>query len=412
MAKHNLSPYRWWVLVLLTLGTIINYLDRIALGFLSPLIRKDLTLDDTAYGWVTWAFQIAYTVGFLGMGKLVDRYGTRFGYAFAATWWSAAAVMTVGARTPFQLAGVRGLLGLGEAGNFPAAIKSVSEWFSIKDRAFATGIFNAGTNVANMIGPALFAALSAAYGWRSCFSIVGSIGFVWAAAWWFTYRLPRHDEVEDDAASPNAPASMGWGQVAGFRETWGFALGKFFSDPVWWFYLFWLPPYLYDVRGLKMDDVKWILPFIYLVADVGSVAGGWLSGFFIRRGWSASKARKFTMLLCACCPPIAALGVLADNLYVMVGLFGLATAAHQGWSANLYTTVSDVFPKPAVASVTGIGGFAGGLSGSIFSALIPGYVVPVLGYKALFLTMGFFYFIGLFFLHKFRGELRPLRAGR
>lgn len=399
--------YRWWILTLLTLGTIINYLDRIALGILIPVIRQDLALDDKSYAFVTGAFQICYSIGFLLMGKFVDRYGTRIGYAAAGLWWSAAGIVTSLARTPFDLGVYRALLGLGESGNFPSAIKAVAEWFAPKDRAFATGIFNAGTNVATMVGPVIFVAMKDAYGWRACFYITGALGVIWSIVWWFSYYVPKPGPGETSADAVEAP--MPWKEAIRMPETWGFGLAKALSDPVWWFLLFWLPLYLYDVRKLNMNEVKWILPFIYLMADIGSVAGGWLSGFFLRRGWSVPRARKTTLLIFACMPPIASLAVLADNLYVAIGLFSLATAAHQGWSANLYTTTSDVFPKRAVASVTGIGGALGGFSGFLFSAIIPGYVVPVLGYVPMFLGMSCFYLLGWLCLNKLMGDFEGVR---
>ena len=400
--------YRWWILTLLTLATTINYLDRIALGFLSQPIWRDLGLDEKGYSRVVFAFQAAYTVGFLIMGKFVDRYGARIGYSTAALWWALASMLHAVARTPLQLGMFRGLLGLGEAGNFPSAIKAVAEWFPVKDRAFATGIFNAGTNMANIVGPPLFAFLSFHYGWRVCFYVTSSLGIIFSLVWYFSYYTPR--TVNELGVEAPKEQPMPWLEALQYKQTWGFALGKFFSDPVWWFYLFWLPIYFYKVRGWNEDQMKWALPFIYLVADFGSVAGGWLSGHLIRKGWTVARARKTTLLICALCPPIAACGVLVPNPVWAVVLFSLATAAHQGWSANLYTTTSDVFPKRAVASVVGIGGAVGGVSGAIFSALVPGYVVPAFGYKPLFLTIGCFYLVGLFALDKLMGDLKPIEG--
>jgi ACS family hexuronate transporter-like MFS transporter len=398
--------YRWWILTLLTIATTINYLDRIALGFLAQPIRAELGLDDRGYSQVVGAFQAAYTIGFLIMGKFIDLYGVRIGYSFAALWWGLASMLHTAARAPLQLGLFRALLGLGESGNFPSAIKAVAEWFPLKDRAFATGIFNAGTNMANIIGPLMFAWIFKYYGWRACFYVTSSLGLAFSVVWFFTYYTPR----TVDSAGVEIPKEppMPWLDALRYKQTWGFAAAKFFSDPVWWFYLFWLPIYMFDVRGWSRDEVKWALPFIYFIADLGSVAGGWLSGFFLRRGWPVARARKTAMLICALCPPVAACGVLAPNPVIAVLLFSLATAAHQGWSANLFTTTSDVFPKRAVASVTGIGGAAGGVAGVLFSALIPGYVVPWLGYKPLFLGMGCFYLIGLFALHKLMGDMKPI----
>ncbi len=409
---------RWWILALIFLATTINYLDRILLGFLAPIIREDLGFTDQQYGYITGAFQIAYTVGFLMMGKFIDRYGTRIGYAVAIVWWSIAAALHAAANTAFSLAVWRALLGLGEAGNFPAAIKGVAEWFPKKDRAFATGIFNAGTNVASMAGPPLFAWMVGFISWRACFVITASLGFVWVVIWMFSYRLPGqhkrvspaeneyiHSDTPDEAAAP----SIGWLAALRYKQTWGFAAAKFFSDPVWWFYLYWLPLYLFDVRKFNLTEIGWALPFIYLMADVGSVGGGWFSGHLIRRGWPNGKARKTAMLICALVMPVAATSVLAESPIVAILLVSLATSSHQGWSANLFTTTSDVFPKQATASVTGIGGCLGGLGGFLFSAVIPGYIVTHFGYTPVFLTMGCFHLIGLTILHFLMGDLRPLQ---
>ena len=387
------SNMRWAILALLFFGTTINYLDRIVLGVLVPDIRLELKISTEDYGWITAAFQAAYTVGMLFMGGFVDRVGTRIAYAAAALAWSAAAGLTVFARSAIQFAIWRSFLGLAESCNFPAAIKSVSEWFDEKDRAFATGVFNSGTNISAVIGPPILVYLSGAYGWRICFLMTATLGIVWVAAWLFIH--PPVDKI-GLAKSKGMP----WMEAVALRETWGFAAGKFFSDPVWWFYLFWLPLYLHDVRKLDMQTVGWALPFIYVMASVGSVAGGWLSGMLIRKGWEPIRARKTVMLICACCVPFAALGVVVPSAIHAILLFSLATAAHQGWSANLFTTVSDSVPQNAVGAVVGIGGFAGGLSGIIFSAIIPGYVITAFGYRPVFLGMAGFYFIGLFLLDR------------
>lgn len=415
-----MTRYRWFILSLLFLVTTNNYLDRIVFSVLIPVIREDLHISTEQYSYITAAFQFAYTVGFLFMGKLIDRFGTRIGYAVSILWWSVAACMHAFARTAFQMGFWRGLLGLGEAGNFPSAIKAVAEWFPKKDRAFATGIFNAGTNVASMIGPPIFVWIAANFGWRDCFVMTGAVGFVLAGVWWYVYRLPEAHRrvnaqelayIRSDVEEAGG-AKVGWLAALRYKQTWGFALGKFLTDPVWWFYLVWLPPYLYDVRKFQLMQVGWALPVVYLMADVGSVGGGWLSGFLMRRGWPNHLARKTAMGLCAGLMPIAALSVLAPNPILAIALVSVATASHQGWSANLFTTTSDVFPKQAVASVTGIGGCMGGLGSVIFSALIPGYVVTHFGYTPVFLGMGCFHLTALLIVHKLLGRMEPLEANR
>jgi ACS family hexuronate transporter-like MFS transporter len=405
------------MVALLFLITTNNYLDRIILGILSKDIMQDLGFGKIEYGWITWAFQISYAVGFLLMGKLIDTKGTRFGYAVAIAWWSLAAGLHALSQKWLDLGFWRAMLGLGESGNFPAAIKAVSEWFPKKERAFATGIFNAGTNVATMMGPPLFVWMFAHFGWRACFLITASSGTLCLAAWWFLYRLPGDHAsvnaaelalIRSDPDETQEP-SISWKRALQLRETYGFALAKFFSDPVWWFYLSWLPLYFQEARGFTLAEVGWALPVIYLMADVGSVAGGWVSGYLIGRGWPNGKARKTTMGLFALCMPVSAFAVVMEQTWLAVALISLATSAHQGWSANLYTTVSDCFPKSAVASVTGIGGFMGGLSGAIFTGILPGYIITWFGYIPMFVIMGTFHLIGWLCVHVFLGKMEKVR---
>ncbi|HBY63729.1 MAG TPA: MFS transporter [Solibacterales bacterium] len=412
-----MTRVRWWMLTLLFFATTINYLDRIVFSVLNSVISREMHIDDKMYGYINASFQATYTIGFLAMGKFIDKFGTRIGYAVSITWWSIAAGLHALAQTPMQLGLWRGLLGFGESGNFPAAIKSVAEWFPKKDRAFATGIFNAGTNVASMIGPPVFVWMTLHVGWRSCFLITASTGFVWLVFWLLSYQHPsRHKGVNQQELayihSGEEPAKsdvkVGWGEALTYRQTWGFALAKFFSDPVWWFYLIWLPRYLFDVRKFKLEEIGWALPVVYLMADFGSVGGGWISGYFIRRGMPNGRARKIAMALCVACMPVAALAVLAESPVLAIALVCFATAGHQGWSANLYTTTSDVFPKPAVASVTGIGGFLGGLGGILFSAVLPGHIVSNFGYTPIFLIMGTFHLIAYFCVLRLIGDMKPL----
>lgn len=407
---------RWWILALLFLITTNNYFDRIILGILSPVILEDMHFSKIEYGYVNAAFQAAYAGGFLLMGWWIDRVGTRRGYAGAITLWSLAAGLHALSTSWLQLSFWRALLGLGESGNFPAAIKAVTEWFPKRDRAFATGIFNAGTNVATMIGPPLFVWMNGHFGWRTCFLITASTGAVCLAAWWFFYRTPRQHSwpnqaelaiIESDPDEKSEPR-VGWSQALRIRQTYGFALAKFFSDPVWWFYLTWLTLYFKEARGLSLEQIGWALPVIYLMADFGSVFGGWFSGFLIRRGWPNGRARKTTMAFFALCMPVAATAVIAPKTWMAIALISLATAAHQGWSANLYTTVSDVFPKSAVASVTGLGGFLGGFGGILFTALLPGYLITYFGYLPVFVIMGSFHLIGWTCVHVFLGDMRKL----
>jgi len=397
---------RWWILFLLFFATTINYLDRIVLSVLIPTIRDQMHIDTQMYGYITAAFQTAYTVGYPLMGKFIDLVGTKVGFALAATVWSVAAALHTTALTPFQLGTWRALLGLSESAVFPSSIKAVTEWFESKDRAFATGIFNSGTNISSVVGPPLFIWLLNRFhhDWRPSFLITAGLGFVWVVFWWVSYRTPPAAPKEDSTAK------LGWREVVGYPQTWGFGIAKALTDPVWWFYLFWLPLYFTDVRHFTDKQLAAALPIIYIMASVGSMSGGWLSGFLMRHGWSRSKARKTAMFICAALMPVAALGVLAPTGKMAVILFSIATSAHQGFSANLFTTTSDVFPREAIGSVTGIGGCLGGAGGVLFSAIIPGYVIHRFSYTPVFLTMGAFYFIALFALDRLMGDLRPLET--
>ncbi len=393
---------RWWILFLLFLATLINYMDRTIFAVLIPIMRSDLHIDERIYGYLTGAFQAAYTVGYLVMGRVVDQLGTKAGFGVAAAVWSIAAGLHATAGTPLQLGGFRAMLGFSEAGNFPAAIKAVAEWFPQEQRALATGIFNSGSNLASVVGPPIFVALEHAFGWRTCFLLTASLGALWLLLWWTTYKTPPKVEVEEKVVRVN------YTEALKYKQTWGFAIGKFMTDPVWWFYLFWLPLYLHDARHMDSAAYARALSFIYFMACFGSLGGGWLSGFLMNRGWTKSKARKTAMFICAAAMPVAALGVVVSNLTLAIGLFSIATSAHQGFSANLFTTTSDVFPKSALGSVNGIGGCMGGLGGVIFAAIVPGYLIKFIGYTPLFLMMSSFYLIALLVLHKLMGDLQPI----
>jgi len=392
---------RWWVLSLLFCSTLLNYADRIVLAVLVPVIRDQLHFNETVYGYITAAFQAAYTLGALICGHLLDLYGTRIGMIFTVGIWSVAASLHASVGNPLQLGIWRGLLGLAEAGNFPAANKAAAEWFPPQERAFAIGVFTAGINVAAIIGPPVFIAIQEAFGWRACFLITGAAGFLWLVAWLWFYRSPGK------ADSP-VIGSISLRDTLSCREAWGFSVAKFLTDPVWWFYLYWMPLYFHDVRKFDMRELAWALPVIYLLSDVGAVSGGWFSGFMLRRGWSLSAARKRTMLICAFLMPMAALGVLTKSSVATVLLFSLATFAHQAWMTNLFTTVSDVFPSEAVGRVLGLGGCCGGFGGVLFSALIPGFMIGRIGYAPLFISMSSLYAVAMFVVHILMRDLRTV----
>jgi ACS family hexuronate transporter-like MFS transporter len=399
------NAMRWWILSLLFCSTFINYMDRMVLAILIPVIRQQFHLSEAVYGNITAAFQVCYMVGALLCGYLLDTYGTKIGMAITVGVWSAAAMLHASVVSPLQLGAWRGMLGLAEAGNFPGATKAAAEWFPPQERAFAVGVFNAGINIAAVITPPAVIAMQMAFGWQACFLVTGGIGFVWLLIWLIVYRAP----VVVNSDEPSTPISLK--ATLAYPQAWGFAIAKFLTDPVWWFYLFWLPLYFYDVRKFDMKQLAWALPFIYLVADFGAVAGGWISGYLMRRGWPRGKARKAVMLACALIMPVSALGVLAKDSTTAVLLFSLATCCHQAWMTNLFTSASDVFPKQAVGRVLGLGGSTGGFGGVLFSALIPGYLIGLIGYTPLFLTMSSLYMVAMVVVHILMGDLRTVSFG-
>jgi MFS transporter, ACS family, hexuronate transporter len=413
-----MTRYRWFILALLFAATTNNYLDRIVFTVLIPVIRTDLHISNLQYGYISAVFQALYTLGFLFMGSMMDRWGTRFGYSLAIATWSIAATMHAVVRSALSLSVWRGFLGLSEAGNFPAGIKAVAEWFPKKDRALATGLFNSGTTVASIVGPPVFVWLASQYGWRACFLVTGGSGFVLVLLWWIFYRVPEmHRSVNqeelayirsDPESNVEDQPKISWAEAAKYKQTWGFGIAKGLTDPVWWFYLYWLPLYLVDKRGFDLTAMGWAIPIVYTMAGIGSVAGGWLSGLLMRRGWSNSSARKTAMGICAGLMPLGALSVFAPNpILVIIGV-GIATGAHQGWSANLFTSTSDVFPKAAVGSVVGIGSAMGGLGGVIFSTLLPGFIITLFGYTPIFLIMGGMHLTALVIFQLLMGRMQPL----
>jgi len=367
---------RWVVCALIFFATTVNYIDRQILGILAPTLQKEIGWNEIQYGNIVTAFYAAYALGLLLVGRILDRIGTKIGYAAALIWWSLAAMATALARTPFGFGVARFALGFGEAGNFPAAIKTVAEWFPKRERALATGIFNSGSNVGAIIAPAVVPWIALSLGWQWAFILTGAIGFTWLVLWiWLYQPLERHprvtaaerDYIRSDPAEAMTPVS--WLRLARVRQTWAFAVGKFLTDPIWWFYLFWVPKFLNEKHGLTLGQLGAPLITIYLVADVGSIGGGWLSSALIKRGWSVNSARKLALLVCAILVVPAVFASKVPGLWFTVAIAGTALAAHQGFSANLYTLVSDMFPKKAVGSVAGLGGMFGYIGFSLFSAL-------------------------------------------
>jgi ACS family hexuronate transporter-like MFS transporter len=410
------THYRWVICALLFFATTINYIDRQVLGILAPTLTKEFGWSEAEYGAIVTAFQAAYALGLLGVGRLMDWLGTRWGFSLSMVAWSVAAMAHSLAGSVLGFSAARFALGLGESGNFPACIKTVAEWFPRKERAFAAGLFNAGSNIGAIVAPLMVPAITIAMGWRWAFVITGAIGFFWLIAWVTLYGRPEnHPRVNDaerahiESDPPDAPAKFTWDQLLRHRQTLAFALAKFLTDPIWWFYLYWVPKFLNKQYGLTLDKMGPPLVVIYLMADVGSIGGGWLSSFLIRRGWSVNRARKTAMLLCALCVTPIVFASQASHLWVAVSLLGLATAAHQGWSANLFTTATDMFPRRAIGSIVGLGGMAGSIGGMVV-ATAAGFILQATGsYWTLFVIAGSAYLLALGVFHLLVPRLEPAK---
>ena len=424
MQQNAIGKYRWTICALVFFATTINYLDRQVIS----LVKEDL---DAEFGWtktdyanITVAFQLAYAIAMFGVGRLIDRLGTKMGYALSLILWSIAAIGHALVKSTGGFFIARAALGVTESGNFPAAIKTTAEWFPKKERALATGIFNSGTNIGAIIAPLTVPFIADALNWRWAFIITGAIGLVWLIFWFWLYEIPakqkrlskaEYDYIhsdKDEVKESDQQADTGntsWGKLLGFKQTWAFAIGKFLTDGVWWFYLFWLPDFLKEQYGLGKTQIAIPIALVYMIAAFGSIFGGWLPMYFIKRGWPVFKARKTSMLIYAVCalPVVTAqLFGTAVGMWTVVSIIGFAAAAHQAWSANIFTTVSDMFPKKAVGSVTGIGGMAGGLGGILVSKSA-GYLLDdykalghiETGYMIVFIFCGLSYLLGWLIMH-------------
>ncbi|HCS48654.1 MAG TPA: MFS transporter [Candidatus Aminicenantes bacterium] len=411
--------FRWTICALLFFATTINYIDRQILGILAPELQKIIGWSEVEYGNIVTAFQTAYALGLLLFGRFIDRYGTRIGYSIAILVWSVAAMAHAAARTAFGFGIARFTLGLGEAGNFPSAIKAVAEWFPKKERALATGIFNAGCNVGAVIAPAVVPWVTVTFGWPAAFLATGAIGFIWVLFWILLYDVPEKKKrlsqkelahILSDPAEP-APEKIGWLRLLKYKQTWAIVIGKFLTDPIWWFYLYWLGKFLNARFGLTLIKLGLPLIAVYALADVGSVGGGWLSSALIKKGGTVSRSRKTVMLACALCvvPVMAANQV--SGLWSAVLLIGLAAGAHQAWSANIFTFASDMFPKKAVGSVTGLGGMAGAIGGMLFSTLAGHILEWTKSYFILFIISGSAYLLALGIIQVLAPRLEPVNWG-
>ncbi len=411
----KISHLRWYICALLFFAATINYLDRQVIGILKPTLQQEMGWTEIDYSNIVFWFQTAYAAGLLLVGRVMDWLGTRKGFSLAVIFWSIAAAGHALAQSVMGFSLARFALGLGEAGNFPASIKTVAEWFPKKERALATGIFNAGTNVGVLAAAAIVPALTLNFGWKWAFIVTGLVGFIWLVFWWAIYRRPEEhaalstqelSHIQSDPPDPNV--KVPWARLLPHRQMWAFAIGKFMTDPIWWVYLFWLPDFLKRNHGIDLKSVGLPLIIVYLIADIGSVGGGWLSSSMIKRGWSINRARKTAMLICAISVIPIVFAAKASNVWVAVLLVGLAAAAHQGWSANIFTIASDMFPRRAIGSVVGIGGMSGAVGGMFISKVV-GYILEWTGsYVPVFMIAGSAYLLALLVIHLLAPKLEPV----
>jgi MFS transporter, ACS family, hexuronate transporter len=432
---------RWIICALLFFAATVNYIDRQVIGILKPSLATEFGWSESDYAWIVFSFQTAYAIGLLFIGNLMDKIGTKKGFSFSIIIWSIGAMLHAwaipiggaiialcGFLFGWQASGMalsvsvigfmvaRFVLGIGEAGNFPASIKTVAEWFPKKERALATGIFNSGTNVGALVTPLAVPWIALTWGWYEAFIVTGVIGFIWLAFWLIFYRTPeQHPQISKEEFAyiqsdlePPQP-KIAWKTLLGYRQTWAFALGKFLTDPIWWVYLFWLPDFLSKKYGLDLKTFGIPIVVIYVIADVGSIGGGWLSSNLIKRGWSINAGRKTAMLICALAVIPIIFASITSNLWVSVLLIGLAAAAHQGWSANIFTTASDMFPKQAVGSVVGIGGMAGAIGGMYMSKVV-GWILDATGsYFIIFAIAASAYLLALLVMHLLAPKFEPVK---
>jgi MFS transporter, ACS family, hexuronate transporter len=407
--------HRWLICGLLFFAATVNYMDRQVIGLLKPMLQSQLGWTDIGYSNIVLAFQLAYAVGLLFVGKLIDWMGTRKGFSLAVFVWSLAAMAHAAATSVFQFAVARFALGLGESGSFPASIKAVAEWFPKRERALATGLFNSGTNVGALVTPLIVPWLTYRFGWRAAFIWTGALGAIWILAWLLLYRRPEETKslspaelryIQSDL--PDVLAKVPLRNVIRLRQAWAIAIGKFFTDPIWWVYLFWMPDFL--SRNLKLDLRAMALPLfvIYSGASFGSVIGGWLSSSLLKHGWTVNASRKSAMLVCALAVTPIMLAARTSNAWVAVALIALAAGAHQGWSANIYTLASDMFPRGAVGAVVGFASMAGAIGGMLVAKVV-GYTLESTGsYVPVFIMAGSAYLVALAFVQALAPRLEPV----
>lgn len=398
------ARFRWAICGLLFFATTVNYIDRQVIGLLKPVLEKDLGWTEADYSWIVFAFQAAYAAGMPVAGRFIDKLGTRLGYLIAVAVWSISAMFHATAGNAVQFGMARFALGLGESANFPAALKVVAGWFPLRERTLATGLFNSGANVGAIVAPLCVPWLAIHWGWRSAFLITGAAGVFWMVAWWSFYREP-------EAQSTGQPSEkVPYAALVANRAGWAYFIGKFLTDPVWWFFLFWLPGFLSRNYKLDLSSLGLPLVIVYQASTIGSIAGGWLSSALLKHGWTLNAARKTAMLVCALAvTPMMFIGHAQNNLWLAVTLISLGAAAHQGWSANIFNLPGDLFPRSLVASVVGLGGMGGAIGGMLASPAI-GYWLDFShdSYTPLFVVAGTMYLISLLIIHLLAPRLTPV----
>ena len=425
-----LKNYRWLIVFLLFTATTINYLDRQIIGLLKPILEKEFSWSETDFAHIVMAFQAAYAVGLLGFGWVIDKIGTKAGYSLTIIIWSAAGMLHAVARsvTGFSLARIG--LGIGEAGNYPAAVKTVAEWFPKKERGLATGLFNAGTSIGVVVAVILVPWILNRYGWHEVFWITGVLGFVWLIFWLLFYEVPARQSrltteernyivngQEEPTSESEAKSPVSWFKLFTFPQTWAYITGKGLIDPIYWFFLFWLPSYFSATFNLDLKKPSLELMLIYTATTIGSIGGGYVSSSLIKRGWTTIKARKAVLLALGTLELSVILTQFATDRWVAVGLISLAVALHQAWATNVFTLASDMFPKQAVSSVVGIGGTAGALGGIFFPMLVGSLLDQYKavgnltgGYNILFTICGFTYLIAWFIIHLLTRNAKPIET--
>jgi ACS family hexuronate transporter-like MFS transporter len=419
----TIAHLRWWIIGLIFLVTLMNYLDRLTISVLAPVIRADLSLSNLEYASIGTWFLLAYTISQALSGKLYDRIGTRRGFSVSVTVWSLAAMAHALARGLSSLSFFRFILGLGEAGNWPGAAKAIAEWFPIRERALGMAIFNSGAALGSVVAPPLIVWLQLQYGWQWTFILTGAIGFVWLPLWLMFYRTPReHPRITTeelalicegqrvaDAQVESSVASPRWRELLRYKQVWAIVLARLLVDPIWWLYIFWLPEYLNKAHGFSLKQIGLFAWVPYVAADAGSLLGGWLSGHLIKRGWTANRARKTVIVCAAMLMPAGILAVRADDPMTALALIGLVLFGFQVWINNVQTLPSDFFSDKAVASVAGLGGTGAGIGSMIFT-LTTGWVVDHFSYTPILTAAGLLAPIGTIVLFALAGPITRVRV--